>query len=175
MEDRTIPFAGYADFAACVAANADKADPKAYCATLEAEATKAVAVDAMKRFTIAKIDAPQRLVFGWASVSLTKDGTPLEDLQGDVIEPAELETAAYDFVLHSRNIDEMHRTSVRGKMVESLVLTDEKLGAMGLANAGSPRVAWWTGWKLEPETFAKVEAGQYKMLSIECTATRVEV
>ena len=28
------PFAGYTDFEACVAANRDKADPKAYCATI---------------------------------------------------------------------------------------------------------------------------------------------
>jgi hypothetical protein len=30
-----MPFAGYTDFAACVAANKDKGDPEAYCATIQ--------------------------------------------------------------------------------------------------------------------------------------------
>ena len=29
-----MPFAGYADFDACVRANSDKRDPKAYCAEI---------------------------------------------------------------------------------------------------------------------------------------------
>ena len=33
------PFGPYADFASCVAANADKDDPKAYCATIESAIT----------------------------------------------------------------------------------------------------------------------------------------
>jgi hypothetical protein len=32
-----MPFGPYADFAACVAANRDKRDPEAYCATIKRE------------------------------------------------------------------------------------------------------------------------------------------
>lgn len=31
-----MPFAGYEDFAACVADNQDKDDPEAYCGTIQA-------------------------------------------------------------------------------------------------------------------------------------------
>ena len=169
------PFAGYEDFDACVAANSDKADPKAYCGTLQSEAEKAVLADAQKRFTVAKVDEDQRLVFGWASVSVSKDGTQLEDLQGDVIDPADLERAAYDFMLFSRGVDEMHRGRVKGQMIESLVVTPDKLEAMGLAAKNAPTAAWWVGFKLDPDAFARVKSGDYKMFSIECTATPVEV
>lgn len=37
----TKPFAGYADFDACVAANQDKDDPEAYCGRIQADAEKA--------------------------------------------------------------------------------------------------------------------------------------
>lgn len=170
-----MPFAGYADFAACVAANSDKADPKAYCGTIQAEAEKAATVDAEKRFTISKVNEDQRLVFGWASVSVSKDGTQLEDLQGDVIDPADLENAAYDFMLYSRGVDEMHRGRVKGQMVESLVVTPDKLAAMGLEAKNAPRAAWWVGFKLDPDAFAKVKSGDYKMFSIECSATPEQV
>lgn len=179
-----MPFGGYADFAACVAANGDKADPKAYCGAIQAAAEKALQEDTDKRvnqqsekqpFTVAKLDEAQRLVFGWASVSVTKDGSQLEDLQGDVIDPADLENAAYDFVLYSRNFDEMHQGRVKGQLIESFILTPEKLQAMGLAAAGSPQVGWWVGAKLDPDSFAKVKQGDYSMLSIECTAVPVEV
>jgi len=170
-----MPFAGYADFAACVAANSDKADPKAYCATIQAEADKAVKIDDEKRFTVAKVDEDQRLVFGWASVSISKDGSQLVDLQDDIIDPADLETAAYDFMLYSRGVDEMHRGRVKGQMVESLVVTPDKLAAMGLEAKNAPRAAWWVGFKLDPDAFAKVKSGDYKMFSIECSATPEQV
>ena len=35
-----MPFAGYKDFAACVAANKDKGNPQAYCATIERKISK---------------------------------------------------------------------------------------------------------------------------------------
>ena len=45
------------------------------------------------RFRIQKVDEDKRLVFGWASVSATVDGTLVEDLQEDMIEPDVLEAA----------------------------------------------------------------------------------
>ena len=36
--------------------------------------------------------------FGWASVAIAENGETLEDWQGDIIEPDELESAAYKFV-----------------------------------------------------------------------------
>lgn len=164
-----MPFAGYADFAACVAANGDKSDPKAYCGTLQAAAEKAASDDAAKKshFTVAKTDDTQNLVFGWASVSKGADGQLLEDLQGDVIEPPELEKAAYDFVFHGGGANEMHEGRMKGRLVESLMLTDEKLSAMKLKRDGAPAAAWWVGVKLDPDAYGKVKSGQYKMFSIK--------
>lgn len=155
-----------------MAANAERQDPGAYCDAImnaEAEAEKA---DAQKRFIVAKTDDAQQLVFGYASVSLKSDGDLLEDLQGDIIEPADLEKAAYDYVLHARGVDEMHDATVKGQLVESFFLSDEKLQAMGLANQHGPRAAWWAGWKLAPDAYAKVKDGTYRMLSVELRGRR---
>src|SRR5262245_66296618 len=41
--------------------------------------------------SIAKADDSQQRLFGWASIAVMKDGTPLLDLQGDVIDINDLE------------------------------------------------------------------------------------
>ena len=41
------------------------------------------------------------LAFGWASVSIRADGELIEDWQGDIIAPCELEEAAYEYVISS--------------------------------------------------------------------------
>ena len=42
------------------------------------------------RFKIMKSDDEKMLAFGWASVSMRIDGEPIEDWQGDIIEPEEI-------------------------------------------------------------------------------------
>lgn len=117
-------------------------------------------------FQIAKIDTHERIVFGYANVSITKDGRLLEDLQGDSIELADLEKAAYDFVVNSRDAGVNHKGDAIGTIVESFVITPEKLEAMGLAkNAIPPR--WWIGARLNDETFQKALTGEFKMFSIQ--------
>ncbi len=125
-----------------------------------------VSSDTQKSFTILKIDEPQRLVFGWASVA------GIEDLQGDVMEVDELEPAVYDFVLKSRVGTDLHNTPVRGQLIESFVLTPEKLEKMGLSNISGPEAAWFVGFKFDAETFAKVQAGDRTMFSIKGEAIR---
>lgn len=129
-------------------------------------------------FQIAKTDEAERLVFGFANVSIAKDGELVTDLQQDIIEPADLETAAYEFVLKFRATGEMHdKGAVKGavgKLVESMVFTPEKLEALGLEKDAVP-CRWWVGFKLEPEAFAKVKDGTYRMFSIQGNAEREEV
>ena len=55
--------------------------------------------------------------FGWASVAIAENGETLEDWQGDIIEPDELESAAYKFVDLYREGGEMHE---RGGVVSVL-------------------------------------------------------
>ena len=51
------------------------------------------------RFKIMKSDDEKMLAFGWANVSMRVDGELIEDWQADIIEPEELENAAYEYVL----------------------------------------------------------------------------
>lgn len=124
---------------------------------------------------VCKIDEAQRLVFGWASVAVRKDGTALEDFQGDVIDAEELESAVYPFVLDFRKANGEHVGRTVGYLVESFVVTKAKLAAMGLAEDALP-LGWWIGLHVpEDEPWQKVAAGTWAMFSIEGTAYREEM
>lgn len=110
-----------------------------------------------------------------------QDGQLTVDLQDDVIEPHELEKAAHEFALDSREANAMHAGPAIGMLIESVVLTPEKLQAMfcDLLDEETLEkvtkavgVRWWTGFQLDEETFAKVTDGTYRGFSIEGTAER---
>lgn len=133
--------------------------------------------DMQKSFSIFKTDDDKRLVFGWASVSISVDGEQLEDRQQDMIDPEDLEEAVYEYVLNFRDAGEEHIPSMRkkGKLVESCVLTEEKQRAMGIP-AGTVPIAWWIGFKVEDDdAWERVKNGTYRMFSIEGKAKRVPV
>lgn len=134
-------------------------------------------VDTRKSISIFKTDDDKRLVFGWASISITVEGEQLEDRQHDLIDPEDLEEAAYEYVLNFRDTGEEHIKSLRkkGKLVESCVFTAEKQKAMGIPEGTIP-VGWWIGFKIEDDdAWEKVKNGTYKMFSIEGRANRVPV
>lgn len=115
---------------------------------------------------IAKVDEDEQLVFGWAYVSTGADGDLIVDSDGESIEPHELEKAAYDYVLEAREAGEMHEGEPLGKMIESLVVTPEKAGAMGLPPTEA--TGWWVGFHIEDaDAFAKVKNGEYAMFSVQ--------
>lgn len=94
--------------------------------------------DVMKgRFQIMKSDDEKMLAFGWASVAMRVDGEVIEDWQHDIIEPEELENAAYEFVRLYREGGEMHERGGAAVLIESVVFTEEKMQAMGIP-AGAP-------------------------------------
>ena len=128
-------------------------------------------------FSIYKTDDDKRLVFGWASVVITTDGEQLEDRQKDIIDPEDLEEAAYEYVLNFRDTGEEHISTMRkkGKLVESCVLTVEKQKAMGIPEGTVP-VGWWIGFKIEDDAaWQRVKNGTYRMFSIEGKANREPV
>lgn len=128
-------------------------------------------------YTITKIDEDKRLVFGWASVSITVDGEQVEDRQHDLIDPEDLEEAVYEYVLNFRDSGEEHISTLRkkGKLVESCVFTEEKQKAMGIPDGVLP-IGWWIGFKIEDDAaWEKVKNGTYKMFSIEGKARREPV
>lgn len=127
------------------------------------------------RFKITKSDDEKMLAFGWASVSMRVDGELIEDWQKDIVEPEELENAAYEYVLLYREGGEMHERGGTAVLVESVVFTEEKMQAMGIP-AGTLPVGWWIGFKVtDPDVWEKVKDGTYPMFSIEGEAERVEV
>ena len=119
-----------------------------------------------QKVEIAKVSEDEQLVFGWAWISKDADGDIIIDHHGDVIEPDELEPAAYTFVLEARDSGEMHTGEANGKLVESMVFTPEKMAALGLPE--SQFVGWWTGFHIEdPEVFGKVKSQDYLMFSVQ--------
>lgn len=129
----------------------------------------------MADFAILKSD-DKHLVFGWALVSIALNGEPLCDRQNDIIDPDDLETAAYAYVLDFRDGGEEHNAHLRkrARLVESCVFTEEKQKAMGIPPGVLP-VGWWIGFHVDDdEAWEKIQNGTYKMFSIEGTATRIE-
>jgi hypothetical protein len=124
------------------------------------------AVNKSDEVRIVKVDEDEGLVFGWASVAATADGELVVDSHDEIIEPAELEKAAYEYVLRFGEAGVMHQGESVGRLVESLVLTPEKAAAMGIP--APMDTAWWIGMKIgNPEVFAKVKDGTYPMFSIQ--------
>lgn len=163
-----MPFGGFKDFKACVAANRDKDDPEAFCAALERKTEKL--------FEVRKFDDAKNLVYGFASI-IEEDGETTTDLQGDQIELPELEDAAVDFMLNHRAAGVMHDGEAVGAVIESFVSSPAKGEAMGLAPdiAKSLPTGLWVGFKVAPEVFKRVKSGELSMFSIEGEAIREEV
>ena len=121
---------------------------------------------------ILKFDDAKQLVFGWASISITKEGEQVVDLQKDMIDPDELELAAYAFTLQYRETGEMHMGEAKGHLVESFAVTKEKLAKMGLPEDSLPQ-GWWVGFYIDdPVVYEKVRSGVYKMFSVQGRAVR---
>ena len=103
------------------------------------------------------------------------DGEQIEDWQEDMIDPADLENAAYRFVELYREGGEMHERGDVAVLVESCVFTEEKQKALGL-EPGTLPVGWWIGFHVtDKDVWEKVKSGEYTMFSIEGEAERVEV
>lgn len=137
-----------------------------------------------KYSSVVKINEDQNLVFGWAYTSIDKDGERVVDHSGEVIYPEDLELAAYLFNLKFRDSGVMHEGEVVGKLVESFVVTPEKLEAIGITQDmqkniqknGQLPIGWWVGFYVEDnEVFDKVKNGQYSMFSIQGKALTEEV
>lgn len=124
---------------------------------------------------VAKIDNDQNLVFGWAYVSIDKDGDQILDHSQEIVDPEDLEMAAYIFNLKFRDMGEMHEGDAVGKLVESVAITPDKLEAMGLEKDALPQ-GWWVGFYIPDDAvFEKVKSGEYDMFSIQGQAVREEV
>ena len=127
-------------------------------------------------FKIQKSDDDKRLAFGWANVAQYTNGIAVVDSQADIIEPQELERAAYNFVRFYRDGGEMHERGGCAELIESMVFTPEKTNVLGIPEGTLPAVGWWIGFYVtDDEVWEKVKSGEYSMFSIEGEAIREEV
>jgi len=124
---------------------------------------------------VARIDEDHRIVFGWASVAFGKSGAQVVDSHRSMIDTEDLETAAYAFTLQFRELNECHGPGFCGALVESFMVTPDKLVMMGLERDALP-TGWWVGFYVEDdEAWEKVKKGEYTMFSIEGMAIEEEV
>ena len=119
---------------------------------------------------VAKMDHRRNLVFGWANVALTPEGQVV-DGQGDLIDVEELENAAYQFVVKYRVTGDMHRSEGFGELVESLVVTQDKVDEAGFPPEMLGR--WWVGFRVPPQHWDNVVSGKRRMFSIQGRAKRI--
>lgn len=127
------------------------------------------------KFKIEKSDDDKRLAFGWANISIDETGEQLVDWQEDMIDPEELENAAYEFVKLYREGGEMHERGDCAILIESVVFTEEKMRAMGIPEGTLP-IGWWIGFYVtDDDVWEKVKSGEYPMFSIEGEAEREKV
>lgn len=124
------------------------------------------------QFQVTKADTTLGVVFGWASVveyPSESGRVAVVDKQGDLIPPSVLEQAVVKFMLDSRTSGVMHAGDAVGTIVESAFLSPEKMVAMGFPAevAKTSPSGWWIGVKVKDDLMALVQAGVYKMFSIQ--------
>lgn len=127
---------------------------------------------------IAKMDSSKRQVFGFAMVTHI-DGEPVIDRQGDYTPLEEIEKAAYTYVIESRKGGDMHERDGdnprhTADLMESFVITPEKLAQMGLEENALPH-GWWVGFKVnDDKQWEDVVAKRRTGFSIHGSGRRVE-
>jgi hypothetical protein len=108
----------------------------------------------------------KQLIFGWASVAVTKEGETVVDAHDHIIEPLELEEAAYVFVRCGGMGSIEHTEYYAGSLVESIVFTEEKQKALGIP-PGTVPIGWWIGMYIyDPLVFTRIKNGELRMLSV---------
>lgn len=119
-------------------------------------------------FQVVKLDPDKQMIFGWASVA-SVDGVDVIDKQDDIIPIEELEAAAYDFVLYSRDQGDMHSKRGVGRLIEAMVFTPEKatLGLVAKNEKGQTIAGLWVGFRVEDsEVWAAHKRGERPEFSI---------
>jgi hypothetical protein len=123
------------------------------------------------RFAVEKVDPEQRRVFGWVSV-VTKDGEPVEDWHGHIIDVEDLEEAIYGFAKDSGIGDTMHDYQQVSTLIECCVFTKAKQEALGI-DLGFEGA--WAGFEVaDGEVWEKIKSGELGAFSIAGTAIEVE-
>jgi hypothetical protein len=119
-------------------------------------------VEEAKAFTIISKNEEKRLVYGVALIPNKVD------LQGDIVEVEEIEKAAHDYMIRSRNIDVMHSQNAECYVVESYIAPCDFVMNHQKVTKGS----WVLVVKvLDDKVWQAVKAGELRGFSIYGTAS----
>lgn len=126
-----------------------------------------------KQFGIIEKDEESQVVTAWASV-VEKNGQLVEDHEGDVIFPEDLELAAWEFVSNVRRAGLMHeRSDGIGGLVGSMVFTKELQKTLGI-DLG--QVGWLVQFHVEdPDVWSRIKSGDLPMMSVHGTGERTPI
>lgn len=134
--------------------------------------------DIQFRGEITKTDADKGRVYGWAYV-ISKNGTPVEDHSGDVVDTPEaraaLEEAFTEYVLEHRAGDLDHKQFNVSRLIEAAFINQEKLDAMG---ATGQTEGLWVGYEIDRSTevgqkaWSMVKSGDRLSFSIVGSGTK---
>lgn len=134
-----------------------------------------ISFEQSRRVPVAKVDEDRQIVFGWANVAVRCSGERVVDAHDELIDPEDLETAAYEFVLNFGAMGEDHRGVTKGRLIESFFVTPDKLKMMGLAKSALPQ-GWWVGFHVaDKQAWGRVKRGDHRMFSIQGLARREAV
>jgi hypothetical protein len=125
---------------------------------------------------VAKYDESTGKVTGWAALA-RHGGQPIIDHHGELILIEELEKAAHNLVLDggAGKAGEMHDRRV-GDIVESMIITKERMQALGYEPAGDHTEGWAVTMQLKDETAkARVKSGELQEMSIYGAAQKIPV
>lgn len=125
---------------------------------------------------VLKVNEDLGLVFGWGMIC-TKNGEPYYDLGGiaspgvsdHIPEPVML-SAATDFMVHSRTLDDSHDFEDHGTVVHSMPMTKEIAEVYGLEIGDT--TGWMVAVRPAPDVLSKFKDGTYKGFSIGGTIVR---
>lgn len=124
------------------------------------------------RFGLIEKDEESRVVTAWASV-VEKGGTLVEDQEGDVIFPEDLEKAAWEFVANVREAGINHERTGVGGLVGSMVFTKELQKILGI-DLG--QVGWLVQFHVEDdEVWEKIKLGELPMMSVHGQGERTPI
>ena len=130
------------------------------------------ATDFEKRVSIDKTDDEQRMVWGWAYLCQDENGDVVVDHSGDVVDLADIQKAAQDFMMESRTGGQMHQDQA-GFVCQSVVVTDEVAAELGLTTL---KRGWLIGFKVtDDDAWEGVKSGRFKMFSIGGTAQTEDI
>lgn len=137
----------------------------------------------MTEMVITKADPKKKMIFGFFNINKIR-GELVEDLQGDLIPTEELEPAVYQFNLDARRHGLNHLEKDVGRLVESFMITEEKLETMSkcLSAQGIENIltveceGWFGGFKIDnDEIWEDIEKGKFPAFSIGGRGERVPV